>query len=601
MGTPGNTPLKLQTAPVNFKDLNLSAEDLQELSAEAVDVGTSLCDAPGSACTGPASNCDDAGSSQSAPDSNDVNSPTQPVPTRRVGRTKQVIIMVGLPGRGKTFLCNKLKRYLNWLGHCTKHINVGSYRRLQKADGETQNAEFFDPHNKKGMETRNLALEAALVDLDAFLNSEDGQVVIFDATNSTRQRRRKLVDHFHGRYQYLFIESLCNDPSTLESNFKLKMMYSPDYKGMDPDEALEDFHRRLAKYEEVYEPLDDRSVHYIKLINMVTGRGHMDINRISGYIPGKVVFFLMQICKAGMAHSRKIWLTRHGESEYNQQGRIGGDSGLSPLGQEYAHRLLDVVVERLPLANDEEVVPMSVWTSTLKRTIQTAACLPFPKLRWKALDEIHAGCCDGLTYEQIEERFPDEFAARGRDKLRYRYPAGESYMDVIQRLEPVVIEMERERECICVVGHQAVLRAILGYFTNTPLEAVPMADIPLHTLVELSPRPDGDMEVVKIPVDMSKPACGAVHAPPPAPLPAAAASPSCAPALPPRPLAETKPWPSVARSKSVQIPGIPADESTAEDGSHVAGMSPVLESLESSFLNRRAQSYGNVAELSKMP
>eukprot|EP00955_Chlamydomonas_euryale_P062371 358364-Chlamydomonas_euryale.AAC.7 len=93
----------------------------------------------------------------------------------------------------QTFLCNKLKRYLNWLGHCTKHINVGSYRRLQKADGETQNAEFFDPHNKKGMETRNLALEAALVDLDAFLNSEDGQVVIFDATNSTRQRRRKLV------------------------------------------------------------------------------------------------------------------------------------------------------------------------------------------------------------------------------------------------------------------------------------------------------------------------------------------------------------------------------------------------------------------------
>ena len=35
-----------------------------------------------------------------------------------------------------------------------------------------------------------------------------------------------------------------------------------------------------------------------------------------------------------------------------------------------------------------------------------------------------------------------------------RYPAGESYLDVIQRLEPVIIEMERERECVCVVGHQ---------------------------------------------------------------------------------------------------------------------------------------------------
>ena len=85
----------------------------------------------------------------------------------------------------------------------------------------------------------------------------------------------------------------------------------------------------MKKYEEVYEPLKDRNVHYIKLIDMVTGRGHMDVspeaaalnprqredtgvnsceilrcwspsfidqvNRISGYIPGKIVFFLMQV------------------------------------------------------------------------------------------------------------------------------------------------------------------------------------------------------------------------------------------------------------------------------------------------------------------
>lgn len=41
-----------------------------------------------------------------------------------------------------------------------------------------------------------------------------------------------------------------------------------------------------------------------------------------------------------------------------------------------------------------------------------------------------------------------------------RYPAGESYLDVIQRLEPVIIEIEREKECVCVVAHQAVLRAL---------------------------------------------------------------------------------------------------------------------------------------------
>ncbi len=41
---------------------------------------------------------------------------------------------------------------------------------------------------------------------------------------------------------------------------------------------------------------------------------------------------------------------------------------------------------------------------------------------------------------------------------------------MIQRLEPVVVEMEREKECVVVVGHQAVLRAVLGYFLATPLE-----------------------------------------------------------------------------------------------------------------------------------
>lgn len=45
---------------------------------------------------------------------------------------------------------------------------------------------------------------------------------------------------------------------------------------------------------------------------------------------------------------------------------------------------------------------VQVWTSTLQRTIQTAAELPYPKLTWKSLDELDAGVCDGMTYEEIE-------------------------------------------------------------------------------------------------------------------------------------------------------------------------------------------------------
>eukprot|EP00798_Chlamydomonas_sp_ICE-L_P009745 gene9745-7620_t len=333
--------------------------------------------------------------------------------------------MVGLPGRGKTWLCHKLRLYLNWLGHATKHINVGLYRRLQNSSAELQDADFFDASNPLGIEARGKALRAALDELHAYLASDEGQIVIFDATNTTEERRQWLVKEFHGRYQYLFIESICNDQKVLEQNYVFKMMFSPDYKGSvsaeqasnrfntykyeavyEPiSQAVNDFKTRVGKYEAVYEPISNRNVHYIKLIDMVTGRGYMDVNRISGYIPGKIVFFLMQV------------------------------------NEEYPVALS--VNEEYPVAlsvNEEYPVALSVWTSTLKRTIQTADNLPFPKLRWKALDEIQAGLCDGLTYKEIEERFPDEF------------------------------------------------------------EEIPSLKIPLHTLIELRPFPDGRMEVEHFPL-----------------------------------------------------------------------------------------------------
>ena len=75
------------------------------------------------------------------------------------------------------------------------------------------------------------------------------------------------------------------------------------------------------------------------------------------------------------------------------------------------------------------------------------------------------GVCEGLTYEEMQEKFPQEFAWRDQDKLRYRYPWGESYVDIMARLDPVLLELEHE-DNVLVVSHQAVLRCILGYFLN---------------------------------------------------------------------------------------------------------------------------------------
>jgi broad specificity phosphatase PhoE len=45
-------------------------------------------------------------------------------------------------------------------------------------------------------------------------------------------------------------------------------------------------------------------------------------------------------------------------------------------------------------------------------------------------------------------------------------------MDVIKRLESVIIEVERENESVCIVGHQAILRCVYAYFMQVPREVV---------------------------------------------------------------------------------------------------------------------------------
>lgn len=107
-----------------------------------------------------------------------------------------------------------------------------------------------------------------------------------------------------------------------------------------------------------------------------------------------------------------------------------------------------------------------IWTSEFQRTIHTAKDIPGPRAALKELNEINAGICEGLTYEEIQEKFPSEFAWRDQDKLKYRYPHGESYLDLLQRTEDVVLALLTTTETL-VVSHQAVLRCIMAYFTAT--------------------------------------------------------------------------------------------------------------------------------------
>uniref|UniRef100_A0A8C8F1M8 6-phosphofructo-2-kinase domain-containing protein n=1 Tax=Oncorhynchus tshawytscha TaxID=74940 RepID=A0A8C8F1M8_ONCTS len=373
-----------------------------------------------------------------------------------------MIVMVGLPARGKTYISKKLTRYLNWIGVPTKVFNVGQYRR--DATQSYKSYEFFRPDNQEAMKIRKYEPITKPV------------IRVFDATNTTIERREVILSFAkENGYKVFFIESLCDDPEIIAENIKQVKLSSPDYAGCDKEDAVADFLKRIECYKVTYISLNDekdRSLSYIKIFNV--GSRYL-VNRVQDHIQSRIVYYLMNIHVA----PRFIYLTRHGESELNLVGRIGGDSGLSPRGNKFASALGGYI-------RSQCIRDLKVWTSHMKRTIQTAEGLGVPYEQWKALNEIDAGVCEEMTYEEIQDHYPEEFALRDQNKYRYRYPKGESYEDLVQRLEPVIMELERQ-ENVLVVCHQAVMRCLLAYFLDKSAAELPYLKCPLHTVLKLTP------------------------------------------------------------------------------------------------------------------
>jgi len=409
-----------------------------------------------------------------------------------MGGPGQVIVMVGLPARGKTYIAKKLTRYLNWIGVNTRVFNAGDYRRqIQDIMVKKPKHSFFDPNNIEAKAIREACMEAALDDALGWIKS-GGRVAIFDATNTTKARRAVVFDKIVNQngVRCMFLESICNSENIVESNVREVKVHSPDYKGVEADEAITDFLERIKHYEDIYEPISEQDEAHFAFIKIFNAGEKYVIHKQEGYLQSKIVYWVMNV----HITPRTIYLTRHGESNYNVSNRIGGDSDLTGRGEHYSMALAYFF-------NDQTLPGLRVWTSWLKRTIQTALHIDAPQERWKALNEIDAGEMENLTYEEIEANFPEEFKARDLNKLTYRYPGGESYQDLVARLEPVMMELERQGN-VLLVAHQAVLRCILGYFLDKRIEDLPYIKVPLHTLIKLTPQAYGcEAEFIRFPIE----------------------------------------------------------------------------------------------------
>ncbi|QRW00703.1 6-phosphofructo-2-kinase/fructose-2,6-bisphosphatase [Ceratobasidium sp. AG-Ba] len=427
---------------------------------------------------------------------------------------KIVVAMVGLPARGKSYLSNKLTRYLRWLEYSVEVFNVGQLRRSKarakkekSGIAEDHTASYFSHSDSKASQLREALAEECLESLISWLK-KGGNVAIHDATNSTEARREKIAERVAKEpgLVALFLESYCDDPEVIAANVALKVSAGdPDYAHMSREDAERDFRNRIKQYESVYQSVTEPHLSYVKIINV---GNQVQMNRIHGYVQSRIAFYLMNL----HLKPRSIFMSRHGESQFNVEGKIGGDAPLSERGRQYASALPGLVKDNIKEAE------LTVWTSTLQRTIETAAQLPYPKLTWKSLDELDAGVCDGMTYEEIEAEYPEDFEARDDDKFNYRYRGGESYRDVVVRLEPVIMELERQ-DNVLVIGHQAIIRCLYAYFQNLSQEELPYINIPLHTVIKLTPKAYGcDEERYTLPI-------GAVSTHRPKPKPSAAKSP----------------------------------------------------------------------------
>ncbi|CAH0589166.1 unnamed protein product [Chrysodeixis includens] len=410
--------------------------------------------------------------------------------SRRISQFAPLLIaLVGLPARGKSQLAHRLSRHLNWNGESTKVFDCSEYRRRHMALYGSH--DIFRADNAQGSAIRRQSAREAVQ--DAVLWLKDGNsVAIFDGTNITREQRRELSEYCLSDmgFRILFIECVCEDQELLERNIIEILRYSADYKAMSEEEAVDDLRKKMEHYMRQYEPIDSdlESISFVRVENMgETVTAH----KMAGQKESGILGYL-----SGMRGSpQTLYFTRHGESEYNVLGRIGGDASLSPRGLLYAQAL----AEHMNALGCRD--HMTVWTSERWRTKQTAADIRAPKRTVRALNELDAGICEGLTYEEMQERFPQEFAWRDQDKLRYRYPWGESYIDIMTRLRPALSALEDEHNVV-VVGHQAVLRCMLGYFLDAKLDELPYMNVPLHTIVKLTSYGyKYKIEMIKLPVD----------------------------------------------------------------------------------------------------
>jgi hypothetical protein len=204
---------------------------------------------------------------------------------------------------------------------------------------------------------------------------------------------------------------------------------------------------------------DTQTISYIKLINV----GQKLITRnCYGYLPSQVAFYLQNV----HINPRKIYLSYLAESiekTFGEENLGGAESGqLTQNGSDFVQNVTSYLVQEQGsvVEQGKDILILTGTSNIHHNCVQPLKEKGFKVFHTHLLNELRGGDLHGLSKEEIKILYPEEYEKRQSDKLHYRYPGvgGESYLDVIERVRPVIIELERQRRSIFIICHMAVLR-----------------------------------------------------------------------------------------------------------------------------------------------
>jgi len=165
----------------------------------------------------------------------------------------------------------------------------------------------------------------------------------------------------------------------------------------------------------------------------------------------------------------ELWLVRHGQTDWNVQGRYQGqaDPPLNATGLAQAERAAEALAGRAYGA---------IYTSDLQRARVTAEIigrhLGMEVLVDARLREVNQGAWEGMLSTEIQTHYAGEWAARQRDRLHFRPPGGgESAHDVASRLWAAVDDLvaRAPAEPLILVSHGLSLATLICRAANLPL------------------------------------------------------------------------------------------------------------------------------------